>query len=73
MLVRKHGPFERGGHHPLRPVCRPAVFPQTNADHALSVIDKAFPGVIESCGDILFPAPLYEMPVPSSHPPVIIS
>ena len=68
-LVRKHGPFEvavttRAARLPT------GVFPQANADHALSVIDKAFPGVIESCGDILSGALMNAGPV--IHPPVII-
>ena len=51
-LTRKHGPFEvaitvRAKRLPT------GVFPLTRKDHALAVISKAFPGVIEDCGDAL--------------------
>ena len=51
-LTRKHGPFEvaitiRAKRLPV------GVFPLANADHALNVIGRAFPGVIEPCGDAL--------------------
>ena len=51
-LTRKHGPFEvaitiRAKRLPI------GVFPLKAADHALDVIGRAFPGVIEPCGDAL--------------------
>ncbi len=51
-LTRKHGPFEvaitiRAKRLPV------GVFPLHNANHALDVIGRAFPGVIEPCGDAL--------------------
>jgi len=49
-LARKHGPFEvaitiRAKRLPV------GVFPLKDAGHALDVIGRAFPGVIEPCGD----------------------
>ena len=51
-LTRKHGSFEvaitiRAKRMPV------GVFPLRTADHALDVIGRAFPGVIEPCGDAL--------------------
>jgi opine dehydrogenase len=51
-LTRKHGPFEvaitiRAKRLPV------GVFPLNTADHAIEVIGRAFPGVIEPCGDAL--------------------
>src|SRR6202012_6144258 len=51
-LTRKHGPLEvaitiRAKRLPV------GVFPLRNAKHALEVIGRAFPGVIEPCGDAL--------------------
>ena len=51
-LTRKHGPVEvaitiRAKRLPV------GVFPLATADHALDVIGRAFPGVIEPCGDAL--------------------
>src|SRR5947209_2544743 len=51
-LTRKHGPFEvaitvRAKRLPV------GVFPLVSAEHAIEVIGRAFPGVIEPCGDAL--------------------
>jgi opine dehydrogenase len=68
-LTRKHGPFEvaitvRAKRLPV------GVFPLSRADHALDVIDRAFPGVIESCGDALSGALMNAGPI--IHPPLIV-
>jgi opine dehydrogenase len=67
-LTRKHGPFEvaitvRAKRLPT------GVFPLTRKDHALAVISKAFPGVIEGCGDALSGALMNAGPI--IHPPLI--
>jgi opine dehydrogenase len=68
-LTRKHGPFEvaitiRAKRLPV------GVFPLDTADHALDVIGRAFPGVIEPCGDALSAALMNAGPI--IHPPLII-
>jgi opine dehydrogenase len=68
-LTRKHGPFEvaitvRAKRLPV------GVFPLKAADHALSVIGRAFPGVIEPCGDALSGALMNAGPI--IHPPLIV-
>ncbi len=68
-LTRKHGPFEvaitiRAKRLPV------GVFPLKNADHALAVIRKAFPGAIEPCGDALSGALMNAGPI--IHPPLIV-
>jgi opine dehydrogenase len=68
-LTRKHGPCEvaiavRAKRLPT------GVFPLTHKDHALAVISKAFPGVIEDCGDALSGALMNAGPI--IHPPLII-
>jgi opine dehydrogenase len=68
-LTRKHGPFEvaitiRAKRLPL------GVFPETAANHALDVIGRAFPGVIEPCGDALSGALMNAGPI--IHPPLIV-
>ena len=68
-LTRKHGPFEvaitiRAKRLPV------GVFPLHSADHALEVIGRAFPGVIEPCGDALSAALMNAGPI--IHPPLII-
>ena len=68
-LTRKHGPFEvaitiRAKRLPV------GVFPLHTADHAIDVIGRAFPGVIEPCGDALSAALMNAGPV--IHPPLII-
>jgi opine dehydrogenase len=68
-LTRKHGPFEvaitiRAKRLPI------GVFPLRNAEHALAVISRAFPGVIEPCGDALSGALMNAGPV--IHPPLIV-
>ena len=68
-LTRKHGPFEvaitiRAKRLPV------GVFPEQAADHALDVIGRAFPGVIEPCGDALSGALMNAGPI--IHPPLII-
>jgi len=68
-LTRKHGRFEvaitiRAKRLPV------GVFPLATADHALDVIGRAFPGVIEPCGDALSGALMNAGPI--IHPPLII-
>jgi opine dehydrogenase len=68
-LTRKHGPFEvaitiRAKRLPV------GVFPLDNADRALDVIGRGFPGVIEPCGDALSGALMNAGPV--IHPPLIV-
>ena len=68
-LTRKHGPFEvaitiRAKRLPV------GVFPFDTADHAIDVIGRAFPGVIEPCGDALSAALMNAGPI--IHPPLIV-
>jgi opine dehydrogenase len=68
-LTRKHGPFEvaitiRAKRLPV------GVFPLNRAPHALDVIGRAFPGVIEPCGDALSGALMNAGPI--IHPPLIV-
>jgi opine dehydrogenase len=68
-LARKHGPREvaitvRAKRLPT------GVFPETDAVRALSVIGRAFPGVIEPCGDALSGALMNAGPI--IHPPLIL-
>jgi opine dehydrogenase len=68
-LTRKHGPFEvaitiRAKRLPV------GVLPLRLADHALDIIGRAFPGVIEPCGDALSGALMNAGPV--IHPPLIV-
>jgi opine dehydrogenase len=68
-LTRKHGPFEvaitiRAKRLPV------GVFPLRNAEHALAVISRALPGVIEPCGDALSGALMNAGPI--IHPPLIV-
>jgi opine dehydrogenase len=68
-LARKHGPFEvaitiRAKRLPV------GVFPLKDADRALDVIGRAFPGVIEPCGDALSGALMNAGPI--IHPPLIV-
>ncbi|OAF18709.1 NAD/NADP-dependent octopine/nopaline dehydrogenase family protein [Bradyrhizobium neotropicale] len=68
-LTRKHGPFEvaitiRAKRLPV------GVFPLDQAPHALEVIGRAFPGVIEPCGDALSGALMNAGPI--IHPPLIV-
>ncbi len=68
-LTRKHGPYEvavtvRAKRLPT------GVFPRALADHALAVIGRAFPGVIEPCGDALSAALMNAGPI--IHPPLIL-
>jgi opine dehydrogenase len=68
-LARKHGPFEvaitiRAKRLPV------GVFPLDAAGHALDVIGRAFPGVIEPCGDALSAALMNAGPI--IHPPLIV-
>jgi opine dehydrogenase len=68
-LARKHGPFEvaitiRARRLPV------GVFPLQAADHALDIIGRAFPGVIEPCGDALSAALMNAGPI--IHPPLIV-
>jgi opine dehydrogenase len=68
-LTRKHAPFEvaitiRAKRLPV------GVFPLKTADHALDVIGRAFPGVIEPCGDALSGALMNAGPI--IHPPLIV-
>lgn len=68
-LTRKHGPFEvaitiRAKRLPV------GVFPLKDAGHVLDVIGRAFPGVIEPCGDALSGALMNAGPI--IHPPLIV-
>ncbi|MGJ5176262.1 NAD/NADP octopine/nopaline dehydrogenase family protein [Bradyrhizobium oligotrophicum] len=68
-LTRKHGPFEvaitiRAKRLPV------GVFPAKTAEHALAVIGRAFPGVIEPCGDALSGALMNAGCI--IHPPLIV-
>jgi opine dehydrogenase len=68
-LTRKHGPFEvaitiRAKRLPV------GVFPLMRAGHALDMIGRAFPGVIEPCGDALSGALMNAGPI--IHPPLIV-
>ena len=68
-LTRKHGPFEvaitiRAKRLPV------GVFPLDTAGHALDVIGRALPGLIEPCGDALSGALMNAGPI--IHPPLII-
>lgn len=68
-LTRKHGPFEvaitiRAKRLPV------GVFPLDEAPHALEVIGRAFPGVIEPCGDALSGALMNAGCI--IHPPLIV-
>ncbi len=68
-LTRKHGPFESA--ITIRAKRLPTgVFPLAMKDHGLAVVAKAFPGVIEDCGDALSAALMNAGPV--IHPPLII-
>ena len=67
-LTRKHGPFEVA--ITIRAKRLPTgVFPLTMQGHALEVIGRAFPGVIEPCGDALSGALMNAGPI--IHPPLI--
>jgi opine dehydrogenase len=68
-LTRKHGPFEvavtiRAKRLPV------GVFPLESAPHALDVIGRAVPSVIEPCGDTLSGALMNAGPI--IHPPLIV-
>ncbi|HEV7876692.1 NAD/NADP-dependent octopine/nopaline dehydrogenase family protein [Bradyrhizobium sp.] len=68
-LTRKHGPFEvaitiRAKRLPV------GVFPLKDATRALDVIGRAFPGVVEPCGDALSGALMNAGPI--IHPPLIV-
>jgi opine dehydrogenase len=68
-LTRKHAPFEAA--ITVRAKRLPTgVFPLTLKEHALGVIGKAFPGVIEDCGDALSAALMNAGPI--IHPPLIV-
>jgi opine dehydrogenase len=67
-LTRKHGPFEAA--ITVRAKRLPTgTFPLTRKGHALNVIGRAFPGVIEDCGDALSGALMNAGPI--IHPPLI--
>lgn len=67
-LTRKHGPFEAAV--TVRAKRLPTgVFPLARKAHALAVIGKAFPGVIEDCGDALSGALMNAGSI--IHPPLI--
>lgn len=68
-LARKHGPHEvaitvRAKRLPT------GVFPLVEAEQAIGVIGRAFPGVIEPCGDSLSGALMNAGPI--IHPPLIL-
>ena len=67
-LTRKHGPYEAA--ITIRAKRLPTgVLPLSMAEHALGVIGRAFPGVIEPCGDALSGALMNAGPI--IHPPLI--
>ena len=67
-LTRKHGPHEVA--ITIRAKRLPTgVLPLARKDHALGVIGRAFPGVIEDCGDALSGALMNAGPI--IHPPLI--
>ena len=67
-LTRKHGPLEAA--ITIRAKRLPTgVFPLTMQRHALETIGRAFPGVIEPCGDALSGALMNAGPI--IHPPLI--
>jgi opine dehydrogenase len=67
-LTRKHGPYEAA--ITIRAKRLPTgVFPLHMQEHALAVIGRAFPGVIEPCGDVLSGALMNAGPI--IHPPLI--
>jgi opine dehydrogenase len=68
-LTRKHGPCEVA--ITMRAVRLPTgVYPLSRSAHALAVIGRAFPGVIEDCGDALSGALMNAGPI--IHPPLIL-
>ncbi len=68
-LTRKRGPFEAA--ITVRAKRLPTgVFPLALSAHALAVIGRAFPGVIEDCGDALSGALMNAGPI--IHPPLIV-
>jgi opine dehydrogenase len=68
-LTRKHGPFAAAITVRARRLPT-GVFPLAAKEHALAVIGRAFPGVIEDCGDALSAALMNAGPV--IHPPLIV-
>jgi opine dehydrogenase len=67
-LTRKHGPYEVA--ITIRAKRLPTgVLPLRLKSHALGVIGRAFPGVIEDCGDALSAALMNAGPI--IHPPLI--
>src|SRR4029077_18167092 len=67
-LARKHGPFEVA--ITIRAKRLPTgVLPLRLKDRALGAIRRAFPGVIEDCGDALSAASMNAGPI--THPPLI--
>ena len=67
-LTRKHGPFDVA--ITIRAKRLPTgVLPLRLNDHALATIGRAFPGVIEGCGDALSGALMNAGPI--IHPPLI--
>ncbi|MGE3145864.1 MAG: NAD/NADP octopine/nopaline dehydrogenase family protein [Pseudorhodoplanes sp.] len=68
-LTRKHGPFEVA--ITIRAKRLPTgVFPLARKAQALAAIGKAFPGIIEDCGDALSGALMNAGPI--IHPPLIV-
>jgi opine dehydrogenase len=68
-LTRKHGPFEvaitvRAKRLPT------GVMPLARKNDALAMLNRAFPGVIEDCGDVLSAALMNAGPI--IHPPLIV-
>ena len=68
-LARKHGEFDVA--ITIRATRLPTgIWPATRAEHAISVLNAAFPGVIEPCGDALSGALMNGGPI--IHPPLIM-
>ena len=57
-------------HHPRQTAAGRRISAAAEADHALEVIGRAFPGVIEPCGDALSGALMNAGPI--IHPPLIV-
>lgn len=68
-LVRKHG-FASVAISVRATRLPTGIFPLVLQDHALTVLSRAFPGVVEPCGDVLSGALMNAGPI--IHPPLIL-
>ena len=69
-LTRKHGPHRDSDHHSRQAAAHGRVSCPTQAARAGNDQCRAFPGVIEACGDALSAALMNAGPI--IHPPLII-